>query len=391
MNFKIPFSGRQHTYTKSEIEIVTKTMQDATPLTQGKYLKKFESEFSSFIGNKYSFAMNNATSALEISAQLINIKPGDEIIIPGHTYTSSAYPFLKKGGKIVWADIDLNTRVVTKETIEDKLTKKTKAIVIVHLYGYGAEMPKIMALAKQNNLIVIEDVAQAIGGSVQDKKCGTFGDLSVFSFHSHKNISTLGEGGMLSTNNETYSKLIPMLRHNGHCSFNFERQFYWLPAMGNVDMPEINGDQMWPNNFCLGEVECALGTQLLKRVEKVNAEKRGRAIKIIENLSEFPELKFHYENSNRHTYHLLVAKMQNNNRDSFIKIMSEEYSVQCVVQYYPLYRYDFYKKNNLGEYDCPNVDEFYDNMISFPFQLQLSENELEYMVDCTKKTLKKIK
>ena len=110
-------------------------------------------------------------------------------------------------------------------------------------------------------------------GLYNDRKFGTFGDLSIFSFHSHKTFLPLGEGGMLSTNNETYSKLVPMLRHNGHCSFNFERKFYWLPAMGNLDMPEINGDPMWPNNFCLGEVECALGTQLLKRVDKINAEK----------------------------------------------------------------------------------------------------------------------
>ena len=153
-NFKIPFASRSHNYTKDEIDVVVKTMQSSSTLTQGENQKLFEEKFSKFIGVKNSFVLNSAASGLELSAQLCQFKSGDEVIIPAHTYTASAYPFIKKGAKVIWADIDLTTRVVSAETIEACISSKTKAIVVVHLYGYGADMPEILALAKKKNLIV---------------------------------------------------------------------------------------------------------------------------------------------------------------------------------------------------------------------------------------------
>ncbi|TES89239.1 MAG: aminotransferase class V-fold PLP-dependent enzyme [Desulfobacteraceae bacterium] len=163
MNFKIKFSGKAHDYTPEEIETVVRAMKDAEPYTQGKYLKQFEEKFGAYISADYAFACNNATNALEMAAQLCQFEPGDEVIIPSHTFTSTAYPFARKGASIVWADIDLKTRVVTPRTIEKCITPKTRAIVVVHLYGYAADMPGITALAKDRNLFVIEDPAQSMG------------------------------------------------------------------------------------------------------------------------------------------------------------------------------------------------------------------------------------
>ena len=185
---------------------------------------------------------------------------------------------------------------------------------------------------------------------------------------------------MLWVHDPEYANLIPMLRHNGHCAFDFEREDYWIPAMGNVDLPELSGNPLMPNNFCLGEVECALGEQLLKRVDEINSEKRRRALEFIDELKDFAELEFHREDSERHNYHLLVARLANGKRDQFIRTMAQEHSIQCVVQYYPLNRYDLYRKLGLGD-AVLNTDSFFDNMISFPFQQTLSEMDLSYMLD----------
>jgi len=387
MQYKIPFSGRAHEYTENEIDSVVLAMRSAIPLTQGRYRNDFEEKFCQYIGSEHAFALNNATSALELSAQLCQFSCGDEVIIPGHTYTSSAYPFLKKGAKIVWADIDLETRVITAETIKKCISSRTKAIVAVHLYGFGVDMPSIMKLAEERNLIVIEDAAQALGVEIKGQMAGTFGDFGVFSFHSHKNISTLGEGGMLTVKNNEIAEIIPMLRHNGHCSFTYDRESYWKPAMGNVDLPEYNSSFVWPNNYCLGEVECALGIQLIDRIDQMNQEKRDRAIFFIDELSSFSDLKFHRVNAKQHNYHLLVAEIGNNMRDQFIQKMAEKKGVQCVVQYYPLYRYDLYIKANQGESNCPNTDYFFDNMISFPFNHMISDVEFTYLLKSTKEVL----
>ena len=390
MNFKIPFSGRAHKYTEEEQAIVLEVMNHAVPLTQGKYQEEFQKKFCEYIGSNYAFAVNNATAALELAAQMCQFKNGDEFVCPSHTFTASAYPFIKKGATPIWADIDLETRVVTLETIKKCVTSKTKAIIVVHLYGFCVDVEPIAKFAKERDILLIEDVAQALGTEVNGKKAGTFGDFGVFSFHSHKNITTLGEGGMLVVKDKKYADIIPMLRHNGHCAWSFERENYWTPAMGNVDLPELNGEYLMPNNYCLGEVECALGTKLLDRIDEINSQKRERALYFIDSLKEYDLLKFHRVESNRHNYHLLVAEVKRGMRDLFMKKMSEEKGIQCVVQYYPLHRYDLYKKLGFGKADCPNTEYFFDNMVSFPFHHMMSDEEFEYMLKSTKQVLEEI-
>lgn len=392
MDFKINFSGTGHRYTEDEIAVVVEAMQTADPLTQGKHKDAFEKKFCAYNGNQFAFSVCNATAALELAAQLCLFKDGDELIAPSHTFTSSVYPFIKKGASIKWADIDLHTRVITLENIKKMITLKTKAIVVVHLYGYIIpEIESIASLAKEHNIILIEDVAQAMGTEINGKKAGTFGDFSIFSFHSHKNITTLGEGGMLAVKEQKYADIIPMLRHNGHCTFLYDREHYWTPAMGNLDLPDLDGHYLLPNNYCLGEVECALGEKLLERVDEMNAKKRSRAIQFIDELKEFEVLQFHRIDNSRHNYHLLVAYVHNGKRDEVMKKLVYDKKIKCVVQYYPLNRYPLYQKLGFGYADCPNTDEFFDNMISFPFQHWMSDEEFDYMLKSTKEIMKEIK
>jgi len=385
--FKIPFSQRGHDYNEDEIAAVVEVMKHGVTLTQGVNRDNFESKFCAYVGSKSAFAVSSATSALELAATICQLSADSEVVIPAHTFTSSAYPFARTGAKVVWADVDERTHVVTAEQIEKKLTNKTRAIVVPHLYGYGCEMPAIIDLASERDMVVVEDVAQALGVEVDGKMAGSFGEYGIYSFHSHKNISTLGEGGMIAVNSHGHSKILPMLRHNGHCEFPFDRDDYWLPAMGNVDMPILNGEKAWPANFCLGEAQCALGAKLLDRIDAINDEKRLRAISFIDSLKDYPELTFVRENSRRHNYHLLVATVSDVSRDAFIRRMANTHQIQCIVQYCPLYRYPFYQSLGLGEADCPNTDSFFDNMVSFPFHHSLSEEQVTYMLAAVKETL----
>jgi perosamine synthetase len=388
--FKIPFSGRAHRYTEDELDLVREAAGSAEPLTQGKFRNAFEAKFRNYIGVRHAFTTCNAASALELSAQLCSFEAGDEVIIPSHTYTASAYPVLKHGANIVWADIDPLTRVVNAESIEKVITKRTRAIVVVHLYGYGADMTEIMALARSRNLLVIEDAAQALGVDIDGKKAGAHADIGIFSFHSHKNVTTLGEGGMITVHDEDFARVIPMLRHNGHTGFPEPQTDYWIPNMGNVDLPELGGRSLMPNNFCLGEVECALGAALLDRIDEINNEKRVNAMTFIDAFSDRNEFQFHRENSTRHNYHLLVARIANHWRDDFIRTMSREFGIQCVVQYYPLNRYPFYQKLGFGNADCPVADDFFDNMVSFPFHHSLSREDHAYIIDSALKVLDRL-
>ena len=138
---KIPWSGRAHNYNKKDIKYLTNIIKYADPLTQGSYLKRFEKNFGSYIKKKNVFAVSSAAASLELIALLLDIK-NDEIILPAHTYCASAIPFARNGAKLVWADIDFQTRVVDFEDIKRKVNSRTKAIIIVHLYGFGADVRK---------------------------------------------------------------------------------------------------------------------------------------------------------------------------------------------------------------------------------------------------------
>ncbi len=386
---KINWSGRSHNYSSKDVNYLLKIIKKADPMTQGYYLKKFEKDFSNYIRKKNVFAVSSAASALEIIAALIKIKKNEEVIIPAHTYCASAIPFARNGAKLVWADININSRTIDFEDFKKKVTKKTRAVIIVHLYGYAVDFKSIVSFCKRRNIKIIEDCAQALGAENNNKKIGTIGDFSCYSFHAQKNITTLGEGGMLFVKDRNLAKKVPGLRHNGHSNFKFKRKYYWKPAMGNVDSDIIG---QWPFKFTLSEVQCGAGIRMLKKLDSLNDLRIKRARKIIHKLSEFGELKFFNPKGNRrHVYHLISAYYEPKNkinRDDLINLLYKKYNIQCVIQYYPLYKYDLFKKNRFGKAKCPNTEKFYDNMISFPFHVWMTNKEIDYLISSISKSLK---
>lgn len=386
--YVLPWSGRGTNYTKEDIESVVEVMKYSDPQTQGENLLKFEKIFSEYHNGVDAFATSSGAGSLEITADLIDIKAGDEIIIPAHTYIASAIPYARRGAKLVWADIDMHTRVVSPKTILDKITPKTRAIVVVHLYGLCIEMEEILSIAKQHNIWVIEDCAQALGSTFNSQKCGTFGHLSIYSFHAQKNISTLGEGGMILSNVKEFSEKIPGLRHNGHCEFP-NKKFYWLPAMVNVD---FDIDMVWPHNFSIGEAQCALGISLMHRLDKINNRRREMANKIINELSSLDELSFQKVADNcTHVYSnlsaMFIGKKNGITRDHLITLLNEKYKIQPVIQNNPLYRYPIMIKAGFGISNCPNTDLFFDNMLSFPFYEWFSDKQVDYLINSIKKAI----
>lgn len=389
-NFKIDWTGNSIKYTLNEKKIVLSAMEKAEPFTQGKHLLRFEKSFSKYIGgNGKAYAVANCSNALDLSAILIGTKKDDEIIVPSHTWCASAISYARHGAKIKWVDIDPDTFVASLDTIKKQITKKTKAIVIVHLYGMPVNISEILSFAKQKKIIVIEDCAQSLGSSINKKKTGSFGDIACFSFHSNKIITTLGEGGMLLINNKKFDKKIKAILHNGvepHKRKN--PKIYWKPSMLNIIDAKKN---YWPSNFCIGEIQCALGVELIKRIDKLNKIRITRANKFVDLLATYKELKFQKRiKGYKNVYHCLVAQFigpkSTEKRDLFMKIISQKYGIKTIVQNCPLDRFELFKKfstqNNLD-----NTNAFFDNMISWPFFTYMSDKKFNYMIKTTKQTL----
>jgi dTDP-4-amino-4,6-dideoxygalactose transaminase len=241
--------------------------------------------------------------------------------------------------------------------------------------------------------LVVEDCAQAIGAEYNGKKAGSFGDFGTFSFHCQKSLTTLGEGGMLVVKSDRLARKVPGLRHNGVRPFSYKRDYYWIPAMSDVGL-DIKG--VWPYNFCINEVQCALGSQILKRLDSMNDLRIKRANAFRKALLDFPELSFQkVSKHHKHVYHLLSAKydgsMFGKNKDDFIKIMAYKHRIKVIVQYRPLYRYPLFKKMGFGNAECPYTDDFFDNMVSFPSHHWMSDRDFNYMTDAAVKTLKELR
>jgi perosamine synthetase len=389
----IPWSGRGSIYTDDEIATVADAMRNADPQTQGRYQDGFERAFETYLGAPHAFAVASCTAALELSALLCELRPGDEAIIPAHTFAASAIPFARAGAKLIWADIDAHTRVVTADSIRPLISARTRVIVAVHLYGLVCDMDPIMALARQHGLLVVEDVAQAMGARYKGRKAGTIGDFGCFSFHTHKNITTLGEGGMLTVASASHAALVPGLRHNGMRTYVGERKRYWVPAMSDVDF-DIDG--VWPYNFCLGEVQCALGTKMLARLDTINTERAGRARRFMHAFANYPEMLFQQVPEGcGHSWHLLAIRYDGSSwgrsRDEFLDALAYSAGVRAVVQYCPLYRYPLFKKAGFGEASCPQTDHFFDNMVSFPFQQWMAPEQFELMISLVKSSLEQMR
>ena len=385
---KVNWSGRGHNYTRKDINYLVNIIKTADPLSQGKYLKKFEEVFGKYINKKNVFAVSSAAGALEIISSFLNLKKNDEVIIPAHTYCASAIPFARQGAKIIWADINFNTRVVDLDDIKKKITSKTKAIVIVHLYGYACDFRKIIGFCKKRKIKIIEDCAQSLGAEIQNKKSGTLADFSCYSFHGQKNITTLGEGGMLYVKDKNLALKVPGLRHNGHSQYSSKRKKYWLPAMVNVDS---NLQNKWPYKFTLSEIQCGAGILMIKKLDKFNQLRIKRAKKFVNSLKNFKELVFNPSfEKRRHVYHLLSAyykPCKKINRNNLIEKLHKDYSIKCAIQFYPLYKYSLFKKMGFGKHQCPNTEKFYNNMISFPFHIWMTNKQFDYMISSVKKAL----
>jgi len=244
--------------------------------SQGTYVNKFEEKFARFCDVKYATAVTNGTHALQLALVVLGIGPGDEVIVPTFTMVATANVVSHLGAKPVFVDAKPDTYNIDETKIEAAITPKTKAIIVVHIYGHPAEMDEVMRIAKKHNLWVIEDAAEAHGATYKGKKVGSIGDIGCFSFYANKMITT-GEGGMVTTNSKTLSKLLYKLHNH---AFDDELHF-WHQYVGY--------------NFRMTNLQAAIGCAQLERVEEMIALRRRNAKLYIQLLQDTPGIQLPIE------------------------------------------------------------------------------------------------
>jgi len=267
-------------YEEDEIKAVSDILMSGNVISfNGALGLEFEKEFSKFCDCKYSLTLSNGTAALLSAYKSIDLGPEDEIITTPRSFVATASAALELGAKPIFADVDLNSGCITAESIRPMISDKTKAISVVHLAGWPAEMEEIQYLAKKNNLFVIEDCSQAHGAEINGKSVGSFSDIATWSFCADKIISTGGEGGMISTNNQALRDIIWSYRNHGkseHKLENFQKNnflYKWIHDKIGI-------------NLRLTEMQSAIGLIQLKKIKKWQEVRTKNANVFIEKLSD---------------------------------------------------------------------------------------------------------
>lgn len=380
----IPY-GRQW-LDEEDIQAVVEVLR-TDYLTTGPKIKEFEQKFADYVGAKYAVAISNGTAALHAACYAAGIGEMDEVITTPITFAASASCVLHCGGTPVFADIDPKTYNIDPEEIRKKITPKTKAIIPVHFTGQPCDMDEIHKIAKEYNLIVIEDAAHALGAEYKGRRIGSISDMTTFSFHPVKHITT-GEGGMITTNDEELYKKLILFRTHGITRNN--------ELLHNQDEGPWYYEQLdLGYNYRITDIQCALGISQLKKLEKFVARRReivaqyNKAFKELEGV--VIPYQDQYSDSSWHLYiiKLELDKLKAGRQEIFEALKALNIGVN--VHYIPVYYFPYYQKLGYGKGLCPNAEYLYERIITLPLFPQMTDVDVERVINSVSKVLEAYK
>ena len=370
MEQKIPLSDID--LGEEEIECVVKVLKSKW-LSMGPVTQEFENEFAEYLGVRYAFGVSNGTAALHIAHKVLGIKEGDEVIVPSLTFVATASSVLYCKAKPAFADItSLDNFNISTDDILEKITKRTKAITIVHYGGYPCDMDAIMEIAEDHNLKVIEDAAHAPGAEYKGKKAGTIGDVGCFSFFANKNLVT-GEGGMVVTNDDALAERIRIMRSHGMTTLTWDRHKGHAHSYDVVDIGF---------NYRINEIASALGLVQLKKLDG-NNEKRRKIVegyrKRLEDISKISvPFKYHKGKSSYHIFPILLA--EDVSRGKFIEKLKER-GIQTSMHYPLIHLFTYYRKMfGFEEGMLPKTEYVGEHGVTLPLHPLMGEEDIEYIV-----------
>ncbi|MDO8657680.1 MAG: DegT/DnrJ/EryC1/StrS family aminotransferase [Candidatus Levybacteria bacterium] len=349
----------RHQKIEPEIKDAINRVINTSAFVLGKEVDAFEGEFAKYCGVKYCVGLNSGTSALELGIRALNIGAGDEIITPVNSFIASSSAISTTGAKPVWIDCDTKTYNMNPLEIEKKITKNTKAIMPVHLYGQPADMKKIMVIAKKYNLRIIEDACQAHGASIDGKPVGTFGEYAAFSFYPGKNLGAFGDAGALITNNKYVYETVKKMRNYGQSKKYYHDFIAW--------------------NKRLDSIQAAILRVKLRHLNRWNKQRMKNAL-IYNKLLQTADIVTPYQDSIvDHVYHLYVIRA--NNRDKLQKYLEKKGIATGIHYPIPIHLQKAYRFRGGKKGDFPISEKYAQKILSLPMYPHLSEEKIFHIAN----------
>lgn len=340
----------------------------------GDFTKKCQSFFEQRYGYKKAILTTSGSDALEMAAILCNINPGDEVIVPSYTFVSSALAFVRERAKIVFADSCANNPNIDPDKLEELITPKTKAIVVVHYAGIACDMDKIMDIAHRHGVLVVEDNAQGLDSFYKGRPLGSIGDLGCISFHETKNITAGGEGGLLIVNDEQYTRRAEIIWEKGTNRAEFFRgmvnKYGWVDTGSSFLPSEVNAA------FLLAQLEELDTIQNRRKMlwDIYHEELAPLAVKGYFTLPDIPG----YATNNAHMFYIVCRNIDE--RSALISFLKDN-GIQACFHYLALHRSEYYTTHYTERPELPNCDRFADCLVRMPMYYELKEDEVKYITD----------
>jgi perosamine synthetase len=370
-NRNIIFPVSKPFITKKDIYAVNKTLKSGWISSSGTEIKKFEENFSKYVERKYSVTVSNGTAALEIAIKALGIKKDDEVLIPNFTIISNALAVIRQNAKPVLIDCNHENWNIKIDDIEKKINKKTKAIIITHIYSFPNDMDKILKICKKHKILIIEDAAEVLGLSYKNKKCGSFGDISTFSFYANKQITT-GEGGMISTNSEKLYKKCKSLKNL---------------CFGKIN--RFNHDDLgW--NYRLTNMQASLGLSQLNNIKNIIKKKIEIGSRYYKNLQFNNDIQIlPPSNSFSKNIYWVVGIVIKNKKMTALNLSKKlsKFGIETRPFFWPMHQQSIFKKLGLFKNQkYPNSSYISKYGLYLPSYFKLKKKE----IDKISKTLQKI-
>jgi len=352
---------KQHKNIKAEIESALEEVITNANFIDGPNVKLFEQEVQKYLNISHAVTCASGTDALHLALRAIDIKPGDEIITTAFSFASTAEAIKYTGAKIVFADIDIKTFNIDPASIREVITKKTRAIIPVHLYGYPCDLPSIQHLIKNKNIRIVEDCAQSFGSSVADKKTGTIGEVGCYSFYPSKNLGCYGDGGMMVTSSDKVYKKLTALKNHG------STEKYQHDILGF--------------NSRLDEIQASILRVKLKYIDKCNDKRRSIAKLYNELLLNVGDIRTPLNDSSEHVYHQYT--ITSTKRNEIQHALARNDIATAIYYPNPLHKQAAFTSPE-NNYSLKNTEIICDKCLSLPMYPELENNQVERVCDAIK-------
>ncbi|MCQ4089320.1 UDP-4-amino-4,6-dideoxy-N-acetyl-beta-L-altrosamine transaminase [Exiguobacterium sp. LL15] len=364
-----------------DIEAVVKILKSDF-LTTGPAILEFEEAVAHYVGAKYAVSFSNGTAALHGACFAAGIQEGDEVITTPMTFAASANCVLYQGGTPVFADIDDSTYNIDPKQIEEKITSKTKAIIPVHFTGQPAELDEIHRLAQEHNLIVIEDAAHALGASYKKKRIGGLSDMTMFSFHPVKHV-TSGEGGVITTNDDVYYQKLLQFRSHGIIKdqqLMTESHGPWYYEMQSLGF-----------NYRMTDIQAALGANQLKKIDHFLSRRKHYVSLYNEAFESRDEIRIPAQHPDGDSsWHLYIIRLQTEKMKVSRKVIYEELMKENIgvnVHYIPVHKMPYYQQLGYGKETYPVAEKLYEEILTLPLFPKMSVDDINDVITAVIKIL----